>query len=197
MTSSAELLVHHQEVMNRELESGERIRWAGMPMPKLFPRGDTWTFFVFGIPWTAFALFWTGAAAWGIMNDNDGSGHLLIPLCGVPFILIGFGMLSSPIRAYRNATKTVYVITDRRAITFDGGWYTTIRSYPPDKLQEICRKEHKNGTGDVILTRRQWFDENGGRHWEDLGFLRIADATNIENLLKELANESSASGHPT
>jgi hypothetical protein len=31
------------------------------------------------------------------------------------------GMLSGPILAYRKALKTVYVITNRRAITFDGG----------------------------------------------------------------------------
>jgi len=76
------------------------------------------------------------------------------PLFGVPFILVGFGMLSGPIWAYRKALKTVYVVTNRRAITLDGGRTVAIRSYPPDRLADVYRKERKDGTGDVLISRR-------------------------------------------
>jgi hypothetical protein len=63
-------------------------------------------------------------------------------------------MLSGPIWAYRKALKTVYVVTNRRAITFDGGRTVAIRSYPPDRLADVYRKERKDGTGDVLISRR-------------------------------------------
>ena len=98
-------------------------------------------------------------------------------------------MLSSPLWAHRKSLSTVYVITDRRAITIDGAWSTTIRSYLPEKLTDIYRKEHKNGTGDVIISRHAWKDLDGDRQTQELGFLRIPNAKSVETLLKELAEQ--------
>jgi hypothetical protein len=84
----------------------------------------------------------------------------------------------------------VYVITDRRAITFVGGLGMTIRSYPPEKLQEVYRREKRDGTGDVIIVRRAWYDPDGDRRSEELGFLRIANPKEVENLLKRLADQA-------
>jgi len=176
-----------QERVERELEPGERIEWLGMPIPRFFTPMAT-AVFLFGIPWTAFALFWTVAAGLGSTLLQGGLGPFtLFPLFGIPFVLIGLGMLSSPLWAYRKAGKTVYLITDRRAITFDGGWSMTIRSYPPAKLQDVFRREKSDGSGDVIIARRAWRDSDGDRHMEELGFLRITDAKAVEDILKRLA----------
>jgi len=173
--------------VERELESGERIQWLGMPIPRYFTPAST-AAFLFAIPWTAFALFWTAGAAWGTMQAQGGPGlFCLFPLFGLPFILIGLAMLSSPMWARRNARSTVYVITDRRAIMFNGGWSTTIRSYPPEKLQDIYRKEKRDGSGDVIIARRAWRDSDGDRQSEELGFLRLANPKEVEDMLKRLA----------
>lgn len=96
-------------------------------------------------------------------------------------------MLFSPLWAYRKAFKTVYVITNKRAITFDGGWSTTIRSYTPDQLKDIYRKEKRDGSGDVVISRRAWRDSDGDRQNEELGFLRIRNPKQIEQMLKKLA----------
>ena len=101
-------------------------------------------------------------------------------------------MLSSPLWAYRKSFKTVYVITDQRAITFDGGWSTTIRNYPPEKLADIYRKENRDGSGDVIISRRAWRDSDGDRQSEELGFLRITEPKRIESMLNKLAEQGSA-----
>ena len=131
-----------------------------------------------------------GASGFKIADFKEGFD--LFPLFGIPFVLIGLGMLSSPLWAYRKALQTVYVITDRRAITFDGGWSTTIRSYPPEKLQEIYRKEKRDGSGDVIIARRAWRDSDGDRRSEELGFLRIRDPKEIEQMLRTLAEQAVA-----
>jgi len=178
-----------REKVDRELESGEQIQWQQMPVPRYFTPAAT-AGFLFGIPWTGFAVFWTAGAAWGTSKTGDAGFFRAFPLFGVPFILIGLGLLSGPVWAYRKALKTVYVITNRRAITFDGGRTLTIRSYPPEQLADVYRKERKDGTGDVIFARRAWRDSDGDRQSEELGFLRIRDPKTVEAMLKKLAEQA-------
>ena len=178
-----------REEVDRELEPGEHVQWLQMPLPRCFTPAAT-AAFLFGIPWTAFAIFWTAGAAWGTSQVGDAGFLRAFPLFGVPFILVGLGMLSSPLWAYRKALRTVYVVTDRRAITFDGGWTTTVRSYPPDRLADVYRKERKDGIGDVVIARRAWRDSDGDRHSEELGFLRIRDPKTVETMLRKLAEQA-------
>jgi hypothetical protein len=178
---------HLQEKVDRELERGERIEWIDMPVLRYFTPVAT-SAFLFGIPWTAFAVFWICGAA-GFKIPDFTNGFDLFPFFGVPFVLIGIGMLSSPLWARRKSFRTVYVITDRRAITFDGGWTTTIRSYPPEKLQDIYRKESRDGSGDVVIACREWHGSEGDRHVQELGFLRIRDPKEVEQMLVKLAKQ--------
>ena len=180
-----------QETVDREIESGERIEWIDMPIPRFFTPVATGAF-LFAIPWTAFAIFWICGASGFRLPDFSKSGFSFFPFFGVPFVLIGLAMLSSPLWAYRKAFKTVYVITNKRAITFDGGWSTTIRSYPPGKLQDLYRKEKRDGSGDVIISRRAWRDSEGDRQAEELGFLRIRNPKEIEQMLRKLAGQAVA-----
>ncbi|MBN1512775.1 MAG: PH domain-containing protein [Phycisphaerae bacterium] len=179
-----------REWVDREIEPGERLQWMDMPAARLFT-GSALGAFLFGIPWTGFAVFWTAMAAWGTRQASDTGAprafSILFPLFGVPFILIGLGMLSCPLWAYRKARRTVYAITDRRAILFEGGRSMTVRSFPPDKLRDVFRKERKDGSGDVIFYCRTWRDCDGDRHAQDVGFMRIRNAKAVEDLIQELA----------
>ena len=180
-----------EDKVKRELESGERVLWMQQPIPRYFTAVSTGAFF-FAIPWTAFAVFWICGASGFKCPDFSKGGFSFFPLFGVPFVLIGIGMLSSPLWSYRKAFKTVYVITDRRAITFDSGWTTTIRSYPPDRLQSIYRKEKRDGTGDVVLGQRVWSGSEGGQQAQDLGFLNVRDPKTVEQMLRKLAGHAAA-----
>ena len=183
-----------QDLISRELDREERVVWSAMPKPRYF-HGPAAGAFVFAIPWTAFSMFWmAGAAGFKIPQFNQGFDFF--PLFGIPFFLIGIGMLTSPFWAYRNQLKTVYLITDRRAITIDGGRTSTIRSYLPENLKDIFRREHKDGTGDVIITRTAWKDSDGDKQMQDLGFLRIQDAKSVETMLKTMAEPSDARKSP-
>lgn len=176
---------HLQDLVERELEPGEEVVWSGMPKPRFFTPAAT-AAFLFAIPWTAFAVFWMYGAS-GFKRPDFSSPEAFFPLFGVPFVLVGLAMLSSPLWARRNSGKTVYVITSQRAITFVGGWGTTIRSYPPEKLQDTYRREGRDGTGDVIIAHRAWRDSDGDRRSEQLGFLRVRNAKEVEKLLNELS----------
>ena len=43
--------------VDSELETGERIQWIDMPIPRYFTGVATGAF-LFAIPWTGFAIFW-------------------------------------------------------------------------------------------------------------------------------------------
>ena len=174
------------DAIARELQPGETVSFIEMPQPRFFTPTSTGAF-LFAIPWTLFALFWVAGAAEFKLPDFK-NGFDFFPLFGVPFILIGFAMLSTPIWAYRNAFKSVYVITDRRAISFVGGFRTTIRSFFPDDLDGLYRSERSNGSGDVIFgSTRRWNSENDGQEIF-LGFLGVADAKATEDRLRALAS---------
>ena len=178
---------HLQALVDRELEPGERVVWYDMPIPRFFTPLTLGTF-LFAIPWTAFAIFWVMGAS-GFKMPDFSEGINFFPLFGVPFVLVGFGMLSTPFWFYRKAFRTLYVITDRRAITFIGGRSTTIRSYPPNRLQEIYRKERRDGSGDVVIALKARHDSDGDRQSEELGFLRIRNPKEVEQMLKQLAQK--------
>jgi len=180
-----------EDKVKHELQTGERVLWMEQPIPRYFTAMSTGAF-LFAIPWTAFAIFWIGRASGFKLPDFGKGGFSFFPLFGVPFVLIGLGMLSSPLWSYRKAFKTVYVITDRRAITFDAGWTTTIRSYPPDRLQNIHRKEKRDATGDVVFGQRVWSGSEGGRQAQDLGFLNIREPKKVEQMLRKLAEHATA-----
>ena len=170
---------HLEEKLQRELEPGERVEWKGTPIPHYFNAATT-SLFLFSIPWTAFAVFW-------MFGASSQSGSVPFTLLGLPFVLIGLALFSSPIWNYKKSINTIYAITDSRAITIDGGWTTTYRSYTPSDLKFIYRKERSDRSGDVILSRREWRDSDGDKQNQELGFLRIQDPKAIESKLKKLA----------
>ncbi len=175
--------------IKRELEPGESIQWAEQPIPRYFTPTSIGSF-LFGIPWTAFAVFWVcGACGFKLPDVSKGLAALCFPLFGLPFILVGLAMLSAPFWSRRKALKTIYVITDQRAITFSAGWTTTIRSFPPRELQNVYRKEKRNGTGDVILGQRLISSSEGRQSTVEVGFLAIRDPKTVERLLKDLAEQ--------
>jgi hypothetical protein len=174
-----------QDVLESRLGPDERIEWMGMPKPALFTPLAT-AVFLFAIPWTAIAIHVTVDAA---RQAND----IVYPLLHSPGILIGIALASAPIWAYRLALATVYVITNRRAISFQGTRWTTIRNYPPKRLNQVYRKEKQDGSGDVMIARDVYRSAGGDMQTQVLGFLRIPNVRDVERRLKRLAERASRS----
>lgn len=181
-------------MIENELQSGERITWTGQPIPGRTTKGS-WGIILFGIPWTAFAVFWTYMASGPLRNTHHNPGPIgyLFPLFGVPFILIGLAMLSSPFWLRRMAARTVYVLTDRRAILFTGGLRRgsmTVRSFQPDQLRQLQRNQNSDGTGDLIFTQDIDTGKNGNQYPRDVGFIGIRDVKQVEELVRNLAAQT-------
>ena len=183
-----------QELQTRvesELVEREELLWVGQPRPNAFLRG-TIPSFLFAIPWTAFALFWTCMAAGGINNftqiDHGPPGVIryAFPLFGVPFILIGLGMLSTPpLLARSRARRTVYAVTNQRVIAWEAAFRSvSVRTYGSADLGEITRMERADGSGDLHFENSSWSTRLQNRRSVPSGLVGIADVRGVEALIR-------------
>lgn len=83
------------------------------------------------------------------------------------------------------------MITDKRAISIESGWFTTIRNYAPDQLKDLYRKEREDGTGDVVITTRLRRGSEGNSWTEEIGFMNVRSPREVERLLQQLAHSES------
>jgi hypothetical protein len=159
-------------LVDRELNSGESVVWVSQPIPRRMAR-TALPSVLFGIPWTAFAIFWTAMAGWGTWSKPGAGWFRLFPFWGVPFILVGFGMLSSSYWAYRRAKQTAYVLTNRRAIIISVGWRknASIQSFEPNALTDLQRKEKPDGSRDLIFTNDIRTGSRGHDYSTEVGFI--------------------------
>lgn len=180
-----------QRLVDAELESGERVTWAEQPIPRRLARA-TLPVVLFGIPWTAFALFWMAMASEGVARSNGSGLFDLFPLFGLPFVLIGFGMLSAPWWAALGAKGTAYVLTDRRAIVIESApWKgVSVRSFAPEKLGDLQRTQQPDGSGDLVFTQDSRRSAKGRDYTVDVGFLAIPDVKAAEERVRALAKGS-------
>jgi hypothetical protein len=211
-----------RQLVEGELASGERIQWMAQPQPR---GGFPWAalpMMLFAIPWTGFALFWMANAA-GVVGGNApfDAGRLVFALFGLPFVLIGLAMLTAPYwikrRLSRTAAKTIYLITDRRAVIFDGGYYgdgfaasmlssamrmrgkgTLIHSYTPNKFGPIQRLQRDDGSGDLIFGEELFSPMQQGYRTTitRAGFYSIPDVKEADRLLTALNQAATSTGAP-
>lgn len=85
----------------------------------------------------------------------------------------------------------MYVLSDKRAIIFEGGWKTNIRSLGPDQLQDLSRKQRANGSGDIVFKKEISYNHQGNNMpVKEIGFLGIDDVKEIEDKIREVAKSN-------
>src|SRR5688500_4637586 len=184
--------------MQAELEPGEKLVWLGQPLPRLMAR-RAWLITLFGIPFTAFAAFWivmAGGAAVFTRDIAPGGGPfrffgVCFPLFGLPFLVVGVGMLFAPLWARRTAARTAYALTDRRAIVRRGRAFGSVdvRSYRPQDLPSMSRHERADGSGDLVFQEvySSYRDSDGDRHTrhQRFGFIGVENVRAVEDLVRK------------
>jgi hypothetical protein len=161
---------------------------------------------------------WPGDPGPAREKEPGFSFHDLFPLFGIVFVVVGLGMLCSPLWMIHKARTTAYLVTDRRAIIFQGGWSTHVRSFGPSALGQLERREKGDGSGDIILAKEAHYTEGhytagyysgtpgrGGHYvpgswmpgrWstKEIGFFGIPQVKHVEQLLRELAARRKEAG---
>lgn len=169
-------------IARAELAPEETVEYAAQPNAgrAVLRSFGVWAF---AIPWTAFSLFWTFAAAGGLSGDWPSGIGWAFPLFGLPFVVIGLMMLASPLFAWRKARRSLCVVTDRRAILFEATGFRDIgvRSFTPEALRDVRRTERPDGSGDLLFTAT---DAPGTA---PVGFLNVPDVRLAEAAVNVLA----------
>lgn len=177
-------------LVEAELRPGEGLRWVDQPVPGRMALGGL-PALLFAIPWTAFALFWTWNAA-QISCPNPSLESRIFPFFGVPFVLVGLGMFTTPLWLIGAARRTVYVVTDRRALVLSGNWLggVTVRSFEPEKLGDLSRNQRADGSGDLVFGQYVKVGNRGGTRLVDYGFLALRNVREAEEHVDAIARQA-------
>jgi hypothetical protein len=177
---------------------GETIRWSGQPDPARACLGAM-PMLLFGIPWTAFSVFWMWAAWWGSSKaSGDASWFALFPLFGVPFVLIGVGMLAAPVWKMLLARRTVYVLTAKRLTVVESGLTLKVRSIFPGDVHSIERTQRTDGSGNLKIVTGWTKDSEGGQVEKSETLFGVPGVRQVEDQIRGVfelaAGPSSAKG---
>lgn len=175
-----------EDILARELTRGERVAWHGRPGPlsRVLASGRT---FLFGIPFFAFSVFWTWEATGGF--NEQGTGYAVAFskfafLWGGMFMLAGASLLLSPLWAWWVARRTLYAVTDRRAILIEVPLRRArIQSFVGARLEGVIRRESPSGRGDLIFEREASKGSKGRTVYRDVGFFGLENARAVQLLL--------------
>jgi hypothetical protein len=176
--------------LSREMRSGERILWQGRQIARVASSG--FRIYFFAIPWTAFALFWTAMASLGASEMQGETGPLswAFPLFGVPFILIGLGMLSAPFLPLFNKSKIVFAVTNQRLIRIRLGRKLATRSVPARQIGHVERSENRDGSGTLKIAVNVGTDNDGDRHTEYFEIDEVQDVIGAHDEIAELGRRA-------
>ncbi len=157
--------------LTRELRKGERVVWRGRQLGRLPSKG--FGIYLFAIPWTAFAIFWTFMASIGASELSSETGRLTwaFPLFGVPFIIVGLAMLGGPFLPLIQSGKVIYAVTDQRVLRVQVGRKISVKSLPARRVGLIERSERRDRTGSLRIAVGVSTDSDGDKtvDYFDLG----------------------------
>lgn len=180
---------HLRRRVEKELEPDEFIRWIERPIPRVFTRSTVGACLSLLVPllffsFVGFETYQQVSRVGKTLWDLWGLGMILVVLMGtlVPLFLIFF----IPITHWLEAHQTVYIITDRRALIIVAGVSNQITSFSPAQLKAVSRREHQDGTGDVIVYTHQAKDYDGDLYTQEFGFKQLADPKAFERRLRQL-----------
>jgi len=178
-----------ESILRRELLPAERLLWSASPAQQQLSVFWIW---LFGIPWTAFCLFWE---AMGLMPffiphqrapDAMGSGFaILFPLFGVPFVAVGLGLLWAPFGALGKAGQTIYGLTDRRMLRVTAGKKRESSSVLFRQMGPIQIRVDTRGSGTLRIQTGTGLDSDGDQTISKFEVVGVPDVARLNNLLLE------------
>lgn len=155
------------------LDVDEQILWQGTPGPGKARTGQSVPI-LFGIAWLAFSLYWESLAV--------KSGQIVMILFGLPFVLIGFGIVfGGPIRQAKLKGKIAYAVTNRRLLIREG---EEVRVFHPDMLPPMQIRHNKNGTSSIIFDRV--YQSRGRQYSEVCTLQNLTDVMQAQNALNRM-----------
>lgn len=121
-----------------------------------------------------------------------------LALAGLPFALLGLLMVAAPTLARRRANRTLYVLTDRRALIRQPDWLGRVRveEFSPRQLDEVTRVVDPDGSGHLVFFLRETA-LGEGMVTARKAFQAIERADEVESLVRRTLLSSGVHEAPT
>ena len=179
-----------QQRAQSELQPGESLYWTGVADPRraaitALPAS------LFGIPFAGFALFWITTAYNGTHAMSKSSsnaftkGFSFFPLFGVPFLLVGLGIILAPLWAYLKGLNTSYAVTNQRVMIISGSGSRTVKSCTPADIVSVDHRERPDGSGDVAIRTNAITRTNNSVSQVTVGLVGVS---NVKEVARHVMN---------
>lgn len=179
-----------------ELQTGENLLWTGAPDPRRaaitsLPAA------LFGIPFAGFALFWMNTAYRGTQHlarahNSFTSGFAVFPLFGIPFLLIGAGIVLAPVWVYLKGRNGVYAVTNRRVMIITGKATRAVQSITASDIVEVNHRERPDGSGDVMIRTNAVTRTNNMTSQVTVGLFGVPNVKHVAELVMNLSAQPAA-----
>jgi hypothetical protein len=177
----ATLDLTHGDLVRAEMLPGEQLRWVGSPSPAALMRSRQ-GFFWGGLLFLAFSILWEMIVWFG----QNASPRPLLLLWGIPFILVGVGLVLYAPASFWLARRMAYAVTDRRVLILEGFPRRRTGSFWPVDLNPLEVTERADGHGDIIFRQRVIRSEEGSSETLRDGFFGIAAVRDVAGLIDDL-----------
>ena len=187
-----------QQELRDALEPGERLLWSGFPRQGLMFRPADAFLIPFSLMWGGFAIFWEYGVFAGEPDvpDRFNLWDKFFVLWGIPFVLIGlYFIFGRFIEDSARRARTIYGVTDRRAILLTNFLGHNVRSISLSGLGEINLSKMADGRGTITLG-----PANNGSDWArgwpgasrgaSPAFEGIARAQDVLNIIRDAQRAS-------
>ena len=174
-----------------ELQPGESIAWAGTADARRAALTALPATLV-GIPFAGFALFWITTA----LHATRGFSHTpnaftksfsIFPVFGLPFLLVGVGIVLAPLWAYLKGLNTVYAVTNQRVMVISGGNNRSVKSYTPADIVSVEHRERPDGSGDILIRTNAPVRPSGNSAQVNLGFVvSLCGVPNVKEVARQV-----------
>lgn len=140
-----------QQIVRRELDSGEKLIWAGIPKQGMVFRGSDIFLIPFSLVWGGFAIFWE-IMALSIPKEDSTAIAYVFPLFGIPFVIIGLYIIFGRfIFDAKKRAKPFYGLTDQRVIIVFGSFSKGVKSLNLSTLSDVSLTEKNDLSGTITF----------------------------------------------
>lgn len=183
--------LQQDQLVRSEVGADERVLWSGQPLRGHVFSGADLLLVPFSLLWAGFALFWEASALGLVGPFRDHRPPFFFALWGIPFVLVGLYMVVGrfAVQYIRNG-RTLYILTDRRAITVTTLLGHRVASALLHDIPTVSKSVRTDGSGTITFgSASAWGDVAwpGGMNRADLPrpvtFRAIPDVARVYDLV--------------
>ena len=187
--SRADTLRQHLRVI---LDPGENLLWCGFPRQGLMLQAQDAFLIPFSLMWGGFAIFWEYSVIAGEPDTPDQFDlwDKAFALWGIPFVLFGLYFIFGRFFAdSARRARTIYAVTDRRAILLSEFFGHNVRTVTLSGLTEINLSKKATGFGTITFGPANYV--YGARGWPSTSrntapqFENIARAEDVLKIIRD------------